>query len=38
MHLPKNQSGAHRVGDRRAISGILHMPRVGCRWCECPQK
>jgi transposase len=23
--LPKNQSGAYRVGDRRVISGIIHV-------------
>jgi len=30
--LPKNQSGARRVDDRRVISGIIHVLRVGCRW------
>ncbi|NJR80843.1 IS5 family transposase [Sphingomonas sp. 36D10-4-7] len=35
-HLPKNQPGARRVDDRRVISGILHVLRVGCRWCDCP--
>lgn len=35
-HLPKNQPGAHRVDDRRVISGILHVLKVGCRWCDCP--
>ena len=35
-HLPKNQSGARRVDDRRVISGILHVLKVGCRWCDCP--
>ncbi len=34
--LPKNQSGAHRVDDRRVISGIIHVLRVGCRWQDCP--
>jgi hypothetical protein len=28
-HLPKNQPGAWRVDDRRVISGILHVRRVG---------
>ncbi|MER9244054.1 IS5 family transposase [Mesorhizobium sp. M0482] len=35
-HLPKNQRGARRVDDRRVISGILHVLKVGCRWCDCP--
>lgn len=35
-HLPKNQPGARRVGDRRVISGILHVLKVGCRWCDSP--
>jgi transposase len=35
-HLPKNQSGARRVDDRRVISGILHVLKVGCRWCDFP--
>jgi transposase len=28
--------GAARVDDRRVISGILHMLRVGARWRDCP--
>jgi transposase len=35
-HLPKNQPGARRVDDRRVISGIIHVLRTGCRWCDCP--
>ena len=35
-HLPANQPGARRVGDRRVISGIVHVLKVGCRWCDCP--
>ena len=35
-HLPKNQPGARRVDDRRVISGILHVLKIGCRWCDCP--
>ena len=34
--LPRNQSGARRVDDRRVISGILHVLKSGCRWCDCP--
>jgi len=35
-HLPRNQPGARRVDDRRVISGIIHVLKVGCRWCDCP--
>nr|GLK21534.1 transposase [Microbacterium terregens] len=35
-HLPKNQPGTRRVDGRRVISGILHVLKVGCRWCDCP--
>jgi transposase len=34
--LPKNQPGARRVDDRRVISGIFHVLKSGCRWCDCP--
>nr|WP_235519489.1 IS5 family transposase [Caulobacter sp. Root343] len=34
--LPKNQPGAHRVDDRRVISGIVHVLKAGCRWQDCP--
>ena len=34
-HLPKNQFGARWVDDRRVLSGILHVLKVGCRWCDC---
>ena len=37
-HLPRNQPGAQRVDDRRVISGILHVLKVGCRWCDCPSE
>ena len=36
QHLPKNQPGARRVDDRRLISGIIHVLKAGCRWCDCP--
>ncbi len=36
--MPKNQPGARRVDDRRVISGIIHVLKVGCRWCDCPQE
>lgn len=35
-HLPRNQPGAWRVDDRRVISGILHVLKVGCRGCDYP--
>ena len=35
-HLPTNQPGAHRVDDRRVISGILHVLKSGCRCRDCP--
>lgn len=34
--LPRNQPGARRLDDRRVISGIIHVLRVGCRWQDCP--
>jgi len=34
--LPKRRRGAHRVDDRRIISGIVHMLRSGGRWRDCP--
>ena len=35
-HLPRNQPGARRVDDRRVISGIIHVLKIGCRWQDCP--
>jgi transposase len=34
--LPQNRPGARRVDDRRVISGIVHVLKVGCRWQDCP--
>ena len=34
--LPHGRKGAHRVDDRRVISGIVHMLRSGARWRDCP--
>jgi transposase len=34
--LPKNQPGPQRDDDRRIISGIVHVLKVGCRWQDCP--
>ena len=35
-HLPTDVRGRDRVDDRRVISGILHVLKSGCRWCDCP--
>jgi transposase len=35
--LPRGRRGAHRVDDRRVISGIVHMLRSGARWRDCPE-
>ncbi|MCA1300861.1 IS5 family transposase [Stappia indica] len=34
--MPRNKGGARRVDDRRVISGIIHVLKVGCGWCDCP--
>src|SRR5260221_14475328 len=34
--LPMDVRGKDRVDDRRVISGILHVLKSGCRWCDCP--
>jgi transposase len=36
--MPKNQAGARRQDDRRIISGIFHVTKVGCRWKDCPEE
>jgi transposase len=35
-HLPADVRGKARVDDRRVISGIVHVLKSGCRWCDCP--
>ena len=35
-HLPTNQRGPERKDDRRILSGIMHVMKVGCRWKDCP--
>ena len=35
-HLPTDVRGVERVDDRRVISGIVHVLKTGCRWCDCP--
>ena len=34
--LPTDVRGKKREDDRRVISGILHVLKSGCRWCDCP--
>ena len=36
-HLPRDVRGVERVDDRRVISGVVHVLKSGCRWCDCPQ-
>jgi transposase len=35
-YLPTDVRGVERVDDRRVISGIVHVLKTGCRWCDCP--
>ena len=35
-YLPTKVRGKDRVDDRRVISGIVHVLKSGCRWCDCP--
>jgi transposase len=37
-HLPSNQPGPKRKDDRRVLSGIMHVLKVGCRWQDCPKE
>jgi transposase len=36
-HLPTDVRGVERKDDRRVISGIVHVLKSGCRWCDCPE-
>ena len=36
-HLPTDVRGVERKGDRRIISGIVHVLKSGCRWSDCPE-
>ena len=36
--LPTRQPGPARHDDRRILSGIMHVMRVGCRWQDCPSE
>lgn len=35
-HLPHGKPGKPRVDDRRVLSGILYVLKVGCRWRDVP--
>jgi transposase len=35
-YLPTDVHGKERVDTRRVISGIVHVLKSGCRWCDCP--
>ena len=35
-HLPTDVRGKPRVDDRRVISDILHVLKIGCRWIDLP--
>jgi hypothetical protein len=35
-HLPTDVRGVERVDDHRVISGIVHVLKSDCRWCDCP--
>ena len=35
--LPRGRKGAHRVDDRRVISGNVYLLRCGARWRDCPE-
>src|SRR6478736_6615573 len=37
-HLPTDIRGVERADDRRVISGIVHVLKSGCRWCDCPHR
>ena len=37
-HLPVNQPGPGRQDDRRILSGIMHVLKIGCRWQDCPKE
>jgi transposase len=34
--LPTDVRGVERADDRRVISGIVHVLKSDCRWCDCP--
>ena len=34
--IPQHRRGVKPRNNRRVISGIMHVLRYGCRWCDCP--
>ena len=36
--IPMNRPGVKPGRNRQVISGILHVLKVGCRWCDCPSE
>jgi transposase len=36
-HFTTNQPGPERKDDRRILSGIMHVLKIGCRWQDCPK-
>lgn len=37
-HLPVKQPGPRRQDDRRILSGIMHVLKIGCRWQDCSRE
>ncbi|UPJ59829.1 transposase [Bradyrhizobium sp. 192] len=35
-HFPTDVPGVHPADDLRVVSGIVHLLRSRCRWCDCP--
>ena len=35
--LPTGRRGVKPRRNREVISGILHVLKIGCRWCDCPE-
>ena len=35
--IPMNRRGVKPKNNRKIISGIVHVLRVGCRWRDCPE-
>lgn len=35
--IPMNRRGVKPKGNRRVVSGILHVLKHGCRWRDCPE-
>ena len=35
-HCRRMSGASARADDRRVISGIVHVLKSGCRWCDCP--